>query len=70
MNGKKAKLLRGLAGVGSEETQKYTTTKGTQRTKKAEGAPEYTTVTIELAPSARKLYQTLKADYTAAGTFS
>lgn len=70
MNGRKAKLLRSLAGVkaSDEATRKYIPEESTKRTKRMTDALgdmqyEFTTCTWLLAPSARKLYKMLKVGY-------
>ena len=71
MRGKKAKLLRGLAGVlkGESATRKYFYVKGTERVRVAEdllgNKKEVKTATIQLQHCPRLLYKTLKVGYKA-----
>ena len=74
MNGKKAKLLRGLAAASKPlQSPIYQLVKGTERIKQyrtgatnIEGLPimgQFRTGTLELPPGGRKLYKSLKKLY-------
>lgn len=82
MNGKKAKMLRGLAGVRGSLT-KYTITKGSERAKEtlvkgyelnADGTENksalitWHTVSISMVGCPRKVYKLLKNKYRTATT--
>ena len=68
MNGRKAKMLRRLAGVNAKETQQYTTIKHTQRNREfknllGETIGRITTGTLQLASGPRALYKFMKKGY-------
>ena len=70
MNGKKAKILRGLAGVNSADSgdRVYHAVKHTIRNKviknlAGEVTFRHTTATFALSPCARLLYKNLKKNY-------
>lgn len=70
MNGKKAKMLRRLAGVNTSDTipQQYTVIKHTQRNREfknllGETIGRVATGTLQLASGSRALYKFMKKGY-------